>query len=256
MFRLSFLLAFVFLATALAAQKEPPVQIDPLHPSRNPTPSSSVSIQPLEEKDAELSKELKPAGENQKALFLLKGDLQAQMEFYQKPEAPKLPPLPHPNNWAQCQFDTEQSTLKRRQLIWRPFFSYTPEKYTEYFKQTAFLNAEGALAKEEDKMYLHLKIRIGTPLGAKAYGALAANSALYIKQLNGTNILLRTPDGASAQSDDEETIYQVRYLLERSDLRALKESEIDLVRINWSVGYEAYDVYYVDFLWDQFHCFD
>lgn len=254
MLRLFFFLSLLFYATSSWAQLPPNGNTDPLYPSLDT--AAPVTIQPLEEKGAKPNKAPAEGIKDSEVLFLLEGDLEAQMAFYQKPEGPALPPLPHENNWEQCQFDPDQSSLGRKQLIWRPFFSYTPEKYADYFKQTAFLSCKGALAKEEDALFLYLRIQIGTPLGAKAYGALAANSALYLKQLNGTNIVLRTPDGASAQSDDQKTVYQVRYRLERSDVRALSESEIDQIRINWSVGYEAYDVYYVDFLWDQFDCFD
>lgn len=244
------------LGSLLAQEGDTLRRPDPLQTTEG---SSTVVVQPLEEKKKRRPKAteaIEAPASKEKSLLLLEGSLEEQLSFYQKSTAPPAEARPHPQNWQQCQFDPQKNNPENRQLLWRPFFNFTPKQYRDYFKNSPFLRCEGALSEETGELYLNLRIYIGTPLGAKAYGALQPNSALYLKQLNGTNIILRTPGGASGQTLKEETLYEVRYRLERSDVKALQESELDRVRLDWSVGYEAYEVYYVDFLWDQFACFE
>ncbi len=44
--------------------------------------------------------------------------------------------------------------------------------------------------------------------------------------------------------------------LPKSALKKLKNFEIDTVLLNWSKGFQVYDVFYLDFLKDQIWCIE
>jgi len=52
------------------------------------------------------------------------------------------------------------------------------------------------------------------------------------------------------------TTYNTSYPLNKSQIKRLRDAEIDKVRMIWATGYEDYEVYQVDFFRDLFRCLE
>ena len=44
--------------------------------------------------------------------------------------------------------------------------------------------------------------------------------------------------------------------MQNGDAKALMDTELDVVRVAWSAGYEDYEIYYMDVLMNLFKCLD
>jgi hypothetical protein len=68
--------------------------------------------------------------------------------------------------------------------------------------------------------------------------------------------VLLSYQGAKATIDGSNTVYQCSYAINKLDLKKLKQLEIDRIKLSFEEGFQTYDIYYLDFLKDQFNCFD
>ncbi|RME98807.1 MAG: hypothetical protein D6772_08540 [Bacteroidetes bacterium] len=104
--------------------------------------------------------------------------------------------------------------------------------------------------------YLNLKFTFAYPNAREAYGFIDRNSVLTIKLLNGDFVNLRAGELARGQYNTvkQELTYEVRYPIDRSLISTLKNSEVDLIRVWWSSGYEEYPIQQLDFFQHALRC--
>lgn len=169
--------------------------------------------------------------------------------------------LRHPSEIDNCNFAfnvVDEFTGKRKRgLAERQFFTYTPGSYKKFLKKQDFLTCTGYLTESSDGlMALHLKFKILSKMAKAKFGNLSPNSTMYILPMRGKAIALKTFKGAEAQAFDDYTLYECTFAISKGDLATLKKTEVDQVQITWSGGFQVYDVYYLDFLLDQFPCFE
>jgi hypothetical protein len=160
------------------------------------------------------------------------------------------------NNDCSMDFDMidEFSGKRKRGLKARWFFSFTPESYQKFFPEDDYLRCEGYLVEREGELSLHLRIIIQDKTAKKTFGALEPQSKIFLYPMRGNPIALSTFQGAKVLEEPHQTIYECSYPIKKSRLKELKKIEIDRIRINWSKGFQTYEVYYLDFLLDQFAC--
>jgi hypothetical protein len=79
---------------------------------------------------------------------------------------------------------------------------------------------------------------------------------MVLRTMEGKEYYLMTYPGAAPQTVDNTTYYQCSFAINKSDLKHLQKAEIDLVKISFQKGFQSYDVFYLDFLIDQFPCFE
>ena len=79
---------------------------------------------------------------------------------------------------------------------------------------------------------------------------------LTLKLLNGDVINLRAGqmDRGKYDTVKQELTYSVYYPIDRSYLGLLKVSELDLIRVFWSSGFEEYPIHQMDFFQRQLQC--
>lgn len=226
--------------------------------TKTPKPKDKVE----KTKNAKLSKaKTKTKKSNKKPIKTTANDELLVESMSIKETTQNLEKLRHPSEIDNCKFAfnvVDEFTGKRKRgLAERQFFTYTPNAYKKFLKDQDFLACTGYLTESSDGlMALHLKFKILSKTAKSKFGKIAPNSTMYILPMRGKPIELKTFKGAEAQVFDEYTLYECTFAINKGDLSNMKKTEVDQVQITWSGGFQVYDVYYLDFLLDQFPCFE
>lgn len=167
----------------------------------------------------------------------------------------------HPESAENCYFAfdviDEFTGVQKRGLSTRSFFAYTPDEYRKFIKEDDFIRCEGFLSQSsEGGMALNINLYVASREAKQKFGAIKANSAMILRTMEGKEYFLMTYPGAEPQVTDNVTYYQCSFAINKSDLKNLQKAEIDQVKISFQKGFQSYDVFYLDFLMDQFPCFE
>lgn len=167
----------------------------------------------------------------------------------------------HPESQENCNFAfdviDEFTGIQKRGLAARPFFSYTPDKYRKFIKEDDFIRCEGFLSQSSGgTMALNINFYVASREAKHKFGGIKPNSALVLHPMDGKEFFLMTYKGAKPQVVDNMTYYQCSFAINKSDLKNLRKAEIDQVKISFQKGFQTYDVFYLDFMIDQFPCFE
>ena len=140
----------------------------------------------------------------------------------------------------------------------RQFFAFTPEAARKYMRADDYLKCDGHLSRIGSYKTLHLTFTIDSQYGQSEYGEIGDNSSLIIKLIDGSTVELTCDKGDMGRVDKikSQTIYSVFYIMDPSFERQLQKGEVSRVRVVWSVGFEDYEVYDLDFFKEQFKCID
>jgi len=150
----------------------------------------------------------------------------------------------------------EFSGKRKMQLKARKFFGYCPEGTERFFVGQEYLECWAALAKLDDKYSLNLSIIIKDSEIAEQMGRILPNASIELLSIKDKSIYLNTFGGCEAELKDRKNIYSCSFFVPKSSIKKLKKFEIASVKINWSKAYQVYRVDYLDFLIDQFKCFE
>jgi len=155
---------------------------------------------------------------------------------------------------------TDQRTgAQRRDLEKSLLFTHTDERLRIYLKEKEYLRCEGFLTSlAGGYRFLSLQFTFAYPNAREAYGFIEKGSVLTIKLLNGDFVNLRSGkmDQGSYNTEEDILTYRVHYPIAPNQISLLRQSEVDSILVFWSSGYEAYDVYNVDFFINQIDCLD
>lgn len=147
---------------------------------------------------------------------------------------------------------------KRVDMVPQYFFSFTHPEIKTFYKDKNFINTHAQLSKNNGALFLHLNIKLSSSTARDNYGFISTENTIFLKTIKGGQVELKCAQGSlgSSNHDDNNTIYAVSYQLDKSDIRKLAKYEIDKVGIEWSSGYEEYEVYEVDVLMHQLQCLE
>lgn len=151
----------------------------------------------------------------------------------------------------------EFTGVRRKDVAKQLFFTYTPDRFKPYFKGRNYITCHGYLSKINDGgVILNLEFVILTEQAAREFGALEMGSQLTIRGIDGDRITLSNKKTSIGMADslDKTTTYKAQYAISSSEVKSLRKTEVDKIRVIWGTGYEDYEVYEVDFLIDQFRC--
>lgn len=156
--------------------------------------------------------------------------------------------------------DVDAFTGKRRwEMPKEVFFTHTADRLKPFFKEKNHITVEGYLSGTSGgAYYLNLTMTILSEFAQREFGVLEKGSIVSLKLINGNNVKLfntKTSTG-TLNKVEKSVVYLGQYLLHGEDIKDLKKSEIDKVRIVWGTGYEDYDNYYLDFMIDQINCLE
>ncbi len=167
----------------------------------------------------------------------------------------------HPAEVNSCNYSfdvTDEFTgIRKTGLYARHFFSYTPKKYRKFIQTGDFIRCEGFLSKSsKGSMALNINLYISSREARYKFGNIKKRSPMIIYTMDNKEFILMTYQGAEAKTIGQNTVYQCSYAINKSDIKKLKKSETDRIKLRFEEGFQSFDVYYLDFLIDQFPCFD
>jgi hypothetical protein len=190
----------------------------------------------------------------------------AAAEAYDPKMAEKRPPGaddgPYVSQPYSCTFDTDtidQATGRNRiELHPEVLFTYTDPDLRPFFKSKDLITCRARLSRIGPYTYLSVEFQIASSHSQSNFGTLAEGSLLRFKLMDGDYISLYNLKTHNGRIDayTGNTIFTGQYALGKSELKKLKDGEVDTMRVMWSTGYEDYDIYKVDLLIDQLNCLD
>lgn len=136
-------------------------------------------------------------------------------------------------------------------------FRYTSPKLLSVMKEKDFIVGNAALLKlGKDQYTLELEVLIRSQYAQKEFGMLERGSKMILVMLSGYQVALENKATSTGLLNPVEktVLYQCRYSLSKSDLKALEVGTLDFVRLIWSTGYDDYPVYDLDLLKRQLLC--
>jgi hypothetical protein len=181
---------------------------------------------------------------------------ETEPEKQNKPQKPKkVKQMP---SYCALQIDEIDEFTGKEKKIGKPItlFSFTPEAARKYMRSEDYLSCTANFSRIGAYKTLHLTITIDSQFGQSEYGSIADHSSLIIKMIDGSTVELYCDKGDVGRVDKikNQTIYSVFYIVEPSFERQLNNGEASRVRLVWSVGFEDYELYDVDFFTKQITC--
>lgn len=168
-----------------------------------------------------------------------------------------FPPQP-PCNLAYSGID-EFSGKIRKEVAKELFFSFTSDKMKPYFKEKDYLTCKGGLSSISGGVYsLNLEIEVASESAQREFGFLEKGAVLIVKMIDGSSIRLvnRKTDMGSLNPLLKSVVFKPQYLIGANQVKDLSKGEVDKVRIVWSLGYDDYEIYELDFFKNQFRCLE
>ena len=144
----------------------------------------------------------------------------------------------------------------KRETVPSRFFAHTDEVMRKAMQDKDFITCDLTGTKVEGSRYTYLNMTF-TVLSKdiqRSLGFLDRGTPIIFVLVNGRKVTMRTnkTDIGVVDIDKGLTIYKAQLIAE--SITDLTESELDYVRVNWSSGYEDYEVYDVDVLKNLFNC--
>lgn len=105
-------------------------------------------------------------------------------------------------------------------------------------------------------MYFTIEFQIASSHSQSNFGALQEGSLLRLKLMNDTYVSLYNLKTNEGRIDPYtgNTIFAAQYAIGKQEMKSLRSSELDKMRVMWSTGFEDYDVYNIDLLISQINC--
>lgn len=137
-------------------------------------------------------------------------------------------------------------------------FTHTDKELRPYFKDKDLMTCLTRLSRTGPYVYLVVEFQIASSHSRKNFGALLAGSLLRFQLMNEERVSLYNATINSGRIDaySGHTIFTGQYALGKKEIKALKKSGLDKMRVMWSTGFEDYDIYNIDLLIHQIECLE
>jgi hypothetical protein len=148
---------------------------------------------------------------------------------------------------------------KKRETMPQILFRHTEDFMKSTMKDKDYINCEAMASRVQGGFnYLNLTFTIMTKDAQKSFGFLDRGTLFVFKLINGKIVTLTNTktDIGIVDANNGTTTYRAQLQMQNGDAKALMETELDVVRVAWSAGYEDYEIYYMDVLMNLFKCLD
>lgn len=136
------------------------------------------------------------------------------------------------------------------------FFTHTDDVMRKALADKDFITCDitGTKVESSRYTYLNLNFTILSKDIQRSLGFLDKGTPIIFVLVNGTKVTLRTTktDIGVVDIDKGTTTYRAQLVAE--SITDMTGSELDYVRVNWSSGYEDYEIFDVDILKNLFNC--
>ncbi|HHB78450.1 MAG TPA: hypothetical protein ENK85_04375 [Saprospiraceae bacterium] len=155
-------------------------------------------------------------------------------------------------------FDGTDPVLNKHRIEYEEqlFFSHQPDLVPLIDGQPYLLCSSYFTLVEGGQYFLNLNIKIHSKNPRQSFGYLERGSRLIITFLDGEELTLQNNVLHLGVINRKKgtVLYRGQYSLNIYAQNKIKKQPIDKVRIEWSKGYDDYDIFYVDLLQNQLKC--
>lgn len=148
---------------------------------------------------------------------------------------------------------------KKRETYPQVVFKHTEDFMRAAMKDKDYIVCEASVSRIQGGFYfLNLNFTIQTKEAQKAFGFLDKGTPIVFKLINGKTLPFTNSktDIGTVNADNGTTTYKSQIQLSGSDVKYFMESELDVIRVAWSAGYEDYEIYDMDVLANLFKCLE
>lgn len=137
-------------------------------------------------------------------------------------------------------------------------FAHTDDFMRAAMKDKDFVTCQATATRVEGSriVYLNLTMTIQTKDAQRTFGFLDRGALIIFRLINGKRISLATNKTDIGVVDVEKGTTTFRAQLAVAETVELTQSELDVIRVSWSVGYEDYEIFDMDVLRNLFKCLD
>jgi len=152
--------------------------------------------------------------------------------------------------------DEKVNNIRILETYPEPFYSFTPDKLKNYFKEKELMVVNTSVIKKGKEYFFHITLKISSKDAAKNYGYLAKESMMRIQFITGNSINLFCSDDVygSIETYTGYVVFSAEYQIKKENIKALIKNPIDKVGIMWTSGFESYDIYNVDLIMNHLSC--
>ncbi len=147
--------------------------------------------------------------------------------------------------------------VRKRGTVRQLLFSAIEDRYESGMKGKGYVVGEGFISEVNGKNYmLIMDFMIRSKNASKDFGGIKKGGRLFIQLMSGKTITLKSnkSDRGEYNVAKRYTLFKGYYALNKSDIKALQESEVSVVRIHWANGFKDYPVTELDFFKNQLNC--
>ncbi|MBL7816695.1 MAG: hypothetical protein JNL70_16865 [Saprospiraceae bacterium] len=137
-------------------------------------------------------------------------------------------------------------------------FTHTDDFMRNAMKDKDYVTCLATATRVEGSrvVYLNLVLTVQSKEAQRTFGFLDRGSYIIFRFINGKKVSLATQktDIGAVDVDKGTTTFRAQLII--PETIELTQSELDAVRVSWSIGYEDYEIYDMDILRDLFKCLD
>ena len=137
-------------------------------------------------------------------------------------------------------------------------FAHTDDFMRPAMKNKEYVTCEAAATRVEGSriVYLNLTITIQSKDAQRTFGFLDRGALIIFRFINGKKLSLATNKTDIGVVDIDKGTTTFRAQLAIAETVEYTASELDAIRVSWSIGYEDYEIYDMDILRNLFKCLD
>jgi hypothetical protein len=183
---------------------------------------------------------------------------QAQLRKYDmKNDVAYNPPVPECKVFFE---GVDNFTGKRRkEMAPQYLIRHTEDFMKASFKDKDYITCEVSASRVQGGYYyLNMTFTIQTKESQRTFGFLDKGTPFVFRLINGSTVTLMNAktDIGSIDPVKNFTTYRAQIQMTNADAKALMSSELDVLRVAWSAGYEDYDIIEMDMLKNLLTCLD
>jgi hypothetical protein len=251
---------------ATPAENNIPINVSPITEPFTPTPSESIAVteptQPSKKGKKENKKEAKKDSkkENKKPS---KKDNKVVAQNGTKQAIPYDPEkdvaVNPPFDACVLAFDGIDNFTQKKKRETKPMilFKHTEDFMREALKEKDYITCEVSATRVQGSYYsLNLTFNILSKEAQRAFGFLDKGTPIVFKLINGRNLVFYTSKTDIGVLENNLTTYKAQLQISSSDAKLLGQTELDVLRVAWSLGYEDYDIHNMDVMQSIIKCLD
>lgn len=158
------------------------------------------------------------------------------------------PPQPPCNIAAQSK--DEFSGEVRKETARAELLRYTNPILRSYLKGKTHILCDVSMSSVGPNLFLNLTYTINDPGARKSFGGIRTNNVLILKFVDGSTLTVynQRPDEGSIDPETQAATFRGQYLIDKTTLKKIRNTELDKIRMAWNTGYEDYEVQQIDLL--------